>query len=142
MQAVRSLQSWIQANTKLKKEDVVVDALPDSTYLISGNFATGNLKMFVGFVERCEDASAFAQIIYKWAESLGRPIETEIKFEALRIDHKTWDYYFWFDWLDKTNLGAEGEPAEACPIPSDPAEAFAPPVDLFINDEEITTDEE
>lgn len=142
MQAVRSLQSWIQANTKLKKEDVVVDALPDSTYLISGNFATGKLKLFVGFIEQSKDAGVFAQLIYKWAEACGNPIKEEIKFEALRIDHKTWDYYFNFDWIDKTNLGEPGEEAEACPIPADPAEAFTPPVDLFLNDEEITTDEE
>lgn len=139
MQAVHSLQNWIKSNTLIKAEDVLIEALPNSTYLVSGDFATGQLKMFVGFIERCEDASLYAQIIYKWAESLGRPLRDEIKFEALRIDNKTWDYYFWFDWMDKTSLGADGEPAAVCPIPTDPAQADTPPDAMIINDETINT---
>ena len=139
MQAVRSLQNWIKTNTKIKAEDVIVDALADSTYLVSGNFAQADLKLFVGFVERSEDASGFAQIIYKWAQSQGRPLQKDLKFEALRIDNNTWDYYFWFDWMDKTSLGQAGEDAECCGIPTDPALADERPDSVLLNEEEINT---
>lgn len=137
MRAVTSLSSWIKANTNIKAEDVIIDALPGSTYFISGNFSTANLKMFVGFIERSEDAGPFAQIIYKWAAAQGRPLREAISVEALSIDSNTWDYYFTFEWVDKNNLGEDGEAGEACPIPVDQAEAFASPEAIFINDEEI-----
>lgn len=139
MHAVKSLQDWIKANTKLKAEDVIVDALPGSTYLVSDNFASGDLKLFVGFIEQSKDASVFAELIYKWAKSCGRPLDKEIKFEALRINNNTWDYYFNFDWLDKTDLGEPGEKAVSCPIPIDPAQADAPPNEMQINGETVNT---
>ncbi|PCJ33018.1 MAG: hypothetical protein COA90_00910 [Gammaproteobacteria bacterium] len=138
MLIIKSIQNFIDEHTKIKRDDYIVDVLPNSRYHVEGNIASGFLTLLVAFNERSDDASGYAQLIYKWAETQGYALRDDIKFEALRISHDTFDYYFTFDWLDKVNVGEMGQKAMASPVP-DSLTAGSPAFDsIVLNDIEFT----